>query len=103
MGLETSKQEELSKEHKEILKLKAELFYQLDSLTNFHFTPRPVNNDIEINSDRKVIEMEEALPSTLAADPELEPLAPEELLDKKKKSLWWMMNLVEKKKTTTSR
>lgn len=79
MGLETSEQEKLSKQEEDILKLKIELFFQLDSLTNFHFTPRPPDLlQSEIGKEIQVIEMEEAIPMA-QADPELMQEAPEEI------------------------
>jgi len=86
LGLQTEGQEKLSKEHREILELKTELFYQLDCLTNFHFTPRPSAADVQVNTEISAIEMEETLP-TATAKPGVTQLAPEEIRKKNKKSL----------------
>ena len=56
-----------------------ELFYQLDNLTSFHFTPRPVENvDIEVGSNVAAIEMEETVPIA-QAQPDVVLEAPEEV------------------------
>jgi len=84
-GLQTAQQEKLSKEHQEINKLKTELFYQLDTLTSFHFTPRPVDNvNIEVASNVAAIEMEETVPIA-QAQPDVVMEAPEEIYKPDKK------------------
>lgn len=86
LGLETSQEEKLSKEHAEILKLKIQLFHQLDSLCNFHFTPEPANLDVKVATESAAIDMEEAMPSA-QVNPDISQLAPEELHNPEKESL----------------
>ncbi|CDH50853.1 mpp10 protein [Lichtheimia corymbifera JMRC:FSU:9682] len=71
----------LEQEHQAITDLFNELCGKLDSLSNFHFTPKQPKADLNIVSDAPAISMEEAMPVNMS-DATL--LAPEEVYDKKR-------------------
>ena len=53
---------ERSIQHKEIAVLVAGLCHQLDSLSNFHFTPKPPREEIRVHTRAPAISMEEIIP-----------------------------------------
>lgn len=69
-------EEKLSAEHQEIAELFSKLCYQLDSLSNFHFTPNPLQKEIQVRSNVSAISMEEAMPVSVT---NATAVAPEEL------------------------
>lgn len=78
----TAKNEKLAKEHAEIEQLFAEVNRNLDSLTSWHYTPKPPKASLSIVADVAAISMEEAQPTaaaggTLAAN--ISMLAPQEV------------------------
>jgi U3 small nucleolar RNA-associated protein MPP10 len=68
-GKKTKLEEQKNKEHAEISLLWGNLCYQLDSLANYQFTPKPARIEINVvsNSTAKSIEMEEIQPSAASA------------------------------------
>lgn len=68
------------KEHIEIGHLVAKLFYSLDSLSNYHFTPNPLTAEVQIRSNVKAVTMEEAMP---VAESSEAGVAPEEVYSMK--------------------
>ncbi|KAL1922370.1 uncharacterized protein VTP21DRAFT_9909 [Calcarisporiella thermophila] len=75
------KDEKLRKAHEEINLLFGELCQKLDSLSNFHYTPKPAKPEFTVVADVPTIEMEEVIP-TNASNATL--LAPEEVYEKPK-------------------
>lgn len=63
---ETEEEQELTKEQKEIAELKAELFYQLDALSNFHFTPVRPKLQLEITPNVAAVQAEEKIPMAVS-------------------------------------
>lgn len=57
--------DKLSEEKKEISKLYMILSQKLDALTNFHFTPKPLMDDMQIKSNVAALEMEEITPAAV--------------------------------------
>ncbi|CAO3609356.1 unnamed protein product [Cunninghamella echinulata] len=75
-----AKDEALEKEHNEISTMFQDLCEKLDSLSNFHFTPKQAKAEMTIVSNAASISMEEVIPVNVS-DGTL--LAPEEVYDKK--------------------
>ncbi|CAK4616964.1 unnamed protein product [Aphanomyces euteiches] len=80
MGFEDNS--EMKKEQEEIDAMFQKLCWKLDALTNFHFTPKPVVREMQVQSAAPAISMEEAVPIGVS-DANLQ--APEEVYDKKHK------------------
>ncbi|KAJ1915742.1 U3 snoRNP protein [Mycoemilia scoparia] len=71
--------DKVNKQHKELDDMFCSLCYKLDSLSNYHFTPKPAIPDVTIRADAPAIEMEEVLPVNQSTATQL---APEEVFDK---------------------
>ncbi|KAG0224917.1 U3 small nucleolar ribonucleoprotein complex, subunit Mpp10 [Mortierella sp. GBAus27b] len=72
----TEKEVQLEKKHEEITTLWQELCQKLDSLSNWHYTPKPLKAELTVVTNAPAISMEEAIPVSVA-DAAL--LAPEEV------------------------
>jgi U3 small nucleolar RNA-associated protein MPP10 len=81
LGAAQSGEEEVNKREQEIFTLWKKLSSQLDSLTNFHYTPKPKFNDMEVRQNVSAIQMEEVIPMGVSTEVSV---APEEIMSKKK-------------------
>ena len=77
----SAKDIEKQKLHDEINGIWDQLSSKLDAMSNYHFTPKPVVDDIQIKSNVASIQMEEILPMGVS---EASRLAPEEVYKKKR-------------------
>lgn len=75
---------EITEQKETILKMMKSVFKKLDTLSNFHYTPRPVTEELKIISNAPAISLEEAIPMAVA---ESSTLAPQEISGSKKKVL----------------
>ncbi|CAB4017045.1 U3 small nucleolar ribonucleo MPP10 [Paramuricea clavata] len=73
--------EKENEEHAQIKKLMKSLFFKLDSLSNFHFTPKPLKSEVTIVSNVPSVTIEECTPVNVS---ETALLAPEEVYDKQR-------------------
>eukprot|EP01029_Cantina_marsupialis_P026561 TRINITY_DN7175_c0_g1_i1.p1 TRINITY_DN7175_c0_g1~~TRINITY_DN7175_c0_g1_i1.p1 ORF type:complete len:651 (-),score=286.91 TRINITY_DN7175_c0_g1_i1:128-2080(-) len=73
-------EDELQKKRDEVTGLFKKLCYQLDALSNFHFTPKPHIEELAGVSDLPAIQTEEVLPIAVS---EAQTRAPEEVYNKK--------------------
>ena len=75
--------DQLSEEKQEMAKLFQLLTAKLDALTNYHFAPKPLalQDDLQVKSNLAALKMEEVTPAAVS-DATL--LAPEEVFNKKK-------------------
>jgi len=76
--------DKLDGEHKEILILFKKICIQLDALSNFHYTPKPIIPEVTIRPNVSALEMEEIIPASVSVS---NVLAPEEIFNKKKREL----------------
>merc|ERR1712166_977638 len=74
------KEDEMDKEELEIQEMWTRLCYSLDSLTNFHYTPKPPTAEMETRTNVASVAMEEAIPMAIS---DAMQLAPEELFKQK--------------------
>ena len=78
-------EDKLLEEHRVIAQEFASLCHSIDSLSNFHYTPRaPIDEPIVAKVSAPVISMEEAIPISLANE---DVLAPAEVYEEVKKSV----------------
>ncbi|RPA85147.1 Mpp10 protein [Ascobolus immersus RN42] len=85
-GAKTKAEQALEKDHAEITELFKTVMYKLDSLTSYHYTPKPATESLTIVSDTAVIAMEDAQPTAASADLTTSRLAPQEVYDPRKDS-----------------
>ncbi|CCG82489.1 U3 small nucleolar ribonucleoprotein mpp10 [Taphrina deformans PYCC 5710] len=69
----TAKELQVEKEHKEIEVLFKDICYNLDSLSSWHYTPKPVTESLNIVTNAPAIEMEDAQPLTMSSASRLAP------------------------------
>lgn len=69
----TAKDIKLASEHKEIEDLFRDICYNLDSLSSWHYTPKPVTESLSIVTNAPAIEMEDAQPLTMSSATRLAP------------------------------
>lgn len=70
---QSAQDKRLELDHKEITELYKDLCYNLDSLSNFHYTPKPATESLNIVSNAPAIAMEEAQPLTMSSASRLAP------------------------------
>lgn len=69
----TAKDLKLETEHKEIEALFRDVCYNLDSLSSWHYTPKPVTETLNIVTNAPAIAMEDAQPLTMSSASRLAP------------------------------
>jgi len=75
-GQDSAAEEKLRKEHEEITQMFSQLCLKLDSLSNFHFTPRPPRIEMSVSSNAPALALEEKVPMAVS-DQQLQ--APQEV------------------------
>jgi U3 small nucleolar RNA-associated protein MPP10 len=79
-GYVDAKNEKLKAAHREVENLWKDIADKLDSLSNWHYRPKPVEMSVQVRTDAPVITMEDARPSGIGGDmPETSQLAPQEV------------------------
>ena len=81
LGAAAPGEEEARKKEEEILVLWKKLNYQLDALSNFHYTPKPKVKEMEVRTNVSAIHMEEVIPMGVS---QASAAAPEEVQQKQK-------------------
>jgi U3 small nucleolar RNA-associated protein MPP10 len=76
MGTTSDAQVKLNADHEEISGMFASLCHHLDSLSNFHYTPKGKNIELQITSSAPAVQMEEVLPMAVS---EADRAAPQEI------------------------
>ncbi len=76
LGAAASGEEEKKKQELQLMQLWKALCHKLDSLSNFHFTPKPVVRDMEVRPNVAAINMEEVIPMGVSSS---SAVAPEEV------------------------
>lgn len=72
-GFKTAKDIKRDSDHKEIEELFKSICYNLDSLSSWHYTPKPVTETLSIVTNAPAIEMEDAQPLTMSSAARLAP------------------------------
>lgn len=72
-GYKTAKDVKLDAEHQEIAEMFKDICYNLDSLSSWHYTPKPVTESLNIVTNAPAIEMEDAQPLTMSSAARLAP------------------------------
>lgn len=69
----TAKDLKIEAEHREIEEFYKNICYNLDSLSSWHYTPKPVTESLSIVTNAPAIEMEDAQPLTMSSASRLAP------------------------------
>ncbi|ORY83087.1 U3 small nucleolar ribonucleo protein complex, subunit Mpp10 [Protomyces lactucae-debilis] len=72
-GFKSAKDIKLEKQQAEIEELFKDVCYNLDALSSWHYTPKPVTESLQIVTNAPAIEMEDAQPLTLSSRARLAP------------------------------
>jgi U3 small nucleolar RNA-associated protein MPP10 len=72
-SFKSAKDVKLEKEYAEIEQLYKDICYNLDALSSWHYTPKPVTESLTIVTNAPAIEMEDAQPLTLSSRARLAP------------------------------
>jgi len=79
-GYVDARDEKLKAAHREIENLWKDIADKLDSLSSWHYRPKPVEMSVQVRTDAPVISMEDARPSGIGGDlAETSQLAPQEV------------------------
>ena len=81
LGNSSAKSLETQKAHEELDRMWQNLSHKLDSLSSYHFAPKPVVNELSIATNAPSIEMEEVLPITVST---ADQYTPEEIFKRKR-------------------